>query len=443
MSKKNLVLTKLQEINKAISLPELIGLLGEGFAERSVRRWLNELVTDNLVIKIGQKRGTKYQIKLDVSHHSGNTLFGSNSLININKIKQPIFKRKPVSYNHEWLEKYEPNVSAYLPASLLQQLEQEGTRNHGLDPIGTYARKIFNRLLIDLSYNSSRLEGNTYSLIDTQKLILEGINKEGSLNEEKIMILNHKEAIRHLVDFSPNIQVNFDEICTLHYLLAEGLVPQKYCGKVRDHIVRISASTYITLEGEQVLTNQLNIICEKAAKIQNPFEQSIFLLIHVAYLQAFTDVNKRTARLSANIPLIQHNLVPLSFNDISKDDYISAMLAIYELNDIQPIVELYQFSYLRTCSQYDVTIEAIGFDEVRVRFREERRNLIRDIIAKQLVDKKQNDYVEKFIKSTIPSQHQKDFLDDLTEDLQELSHHYAKGMGITKEQIDAWLKLKK
>lgn len=96
---------------------------------------------------------------------------------------------------------------------------------------------------------------------------------------------------------------------------------------------------------------RINHICNIAEKIQNPYEQSFFLLVHIAYLQAFIDVNKRTARLSANIPLIQHNLYPLSFNQIEKDDYISAMIAIYELHDPRALAELYTFSSMYTAKE--------------------------------------------------------------------------------------------
>ncbi len=90
-------------------------------------------------------------------------------------------------------------------------------------------------------------------------------------------------------------------------------------------------------------------------------------------MQAFSDVNKRTARLSANIPLIKNNFVPLSFNDVEREDYTSAMIAIYELQDIRPLLDLYVFSYMRTCALYDSTVKSMGFDEIRVRYRQQRR----------------------------------------------------------------------
>lgn len=134
---------------------------------------------------------------------------------------------------------------------------------------------------------------------------------------------------------------NSENIRSLHYLLADGLVPAGMAGNLRDEGVRISSSTYMPLEGRSRLEPLLELIASTAAKIHSPFEQSFFLLTHIAYLQGFIDVNKRTSRMSANIPLVRHNLVPLSFNDISKDDYASAVIAVYELNDTAPLAELY------------------------------------------------------------------------------------------------------
>ena len=110
------------------------------------------------------------------------------------------------------------------------------------------------------------------------------------------------------------------------------------------------------LENPDRLATALMDVTTKAATIHDPFEQSLFLLVHIAYVQAFSDVNKRTSRLCANIPLLRNNLVPLSFKTITRNDYASAMIAVYELNDIGPIADLYVASYYRTCEEYDATV---------------------------------------------------------------------------------------
>jgi Fic family protein len=442
--KKLAVVAILAGQKRALGLPEILTLLPPGYAERSVRRWLAELVDDGVVFKSGQKRGTRYAI---ASPQSGPPefplaapgVFSQAALEAINHVRQPLFKRTPVSYNLGWFDSYRPNHSHYFQPTERAELARRGQRAADREPAGTYARRIYNRLLIDLSYNSSRLEGNTYSLIDTERLLVEGASAAGKLDGEKVMILNHKEAIRHLVDRGPRLAISYDEICTLHYLLSDGLVPAQYSGKLRDHGVRVGASTYIPLEDRARLEQQLQAIVTKAAAIRDPYEQSVFLLIHVAYLQAFTDVNKRTARLSANIPLLQHNLVPLSFNQIEKDDHASAMLAIYELNETRPLLELYTASYLRTCQEYNATAEALGFDELRVRYREQRRQSTRDIIAGQLIGEAMEQYIAVHAAEGIPDNHRADFLEDLREDLDEISSQRIAGLGISRQQLQNWL----
>jgi len=439
--KKMAVLAVLQSQVTPLSLPEILKLLDSSFSERTVRRWLTEMVKAGLVIKEGKKRGTHY--KTISSFNLDNTIsFNEKSIEALNYINRPLFERTPNTYNEKWLEEYVPNKTFYLNKEIRIQLLNAGDKNKMHFPAGTYARQISNRLLIDLSYNSSRLEGNTYSLLDTEKLILEGTDAPGKLDEEKIMILNHKEAIAFLINNAHQIQTDFTTICTIHYLLSDGLVPVQYAGKVRDYGVRISGSTYVPWENPDRIKKQLQLICDKAIYIKDPFEQSIFLLAHISYLQAFSDVNKRTSRLSANIPLIKNNLIPLSFNDISKSDYHTAMLAIYELNDVHALIELYVHSYLRTCKLYEVTLDAISYDEVRVRYRQQRRNIIGYIITHGLINKKMDLFIKKETKNNIEEKDQAEFMEDILEDLREISPQRIAGLGITQFQLQEWMKKK-
>lgn len=458
-NKKMAVFKALENQTDSVSLSQLLKIVGVPLPERTIRRWLNEMANERLIEKTGKKRGTRYQIIKRTQNIAQNEpgslpssdqqadqknphfIFSSESKEAITYIQQPIFQRKPVPYYSAWLNNYQPNKTFYLTHAERKKLFARGQPNISDAPAGTYARKIYNRLLIDLSYNSSRLEGNTYSLLDTEKLVIEGIDNSAKLDEERIMILNHKDAIRYLVDNASKLKISYDEICTLHYLLSDGLVPANYAGKMRDHAVRIGASAYLTLENPIKLKHELHLICQKTSRIIDPYEQSFFLLAHLAYLQAFTDVNKRTSRLSANIPLIQHNLYPLSFNDIEKNDYISAMIGIYELNETRPLAELYVFSYLRTCQQYDATSEAIGFDEIRVRFRTQRRELIRNIIIRNLSGKKLYDYVQSQTFKFISQDARNDFIEDVYEDLKEINSSRIAGLGITKQQLNKWRKI--
>ena len=444
--RKLAVLHRLSQETEWLGLKELLHALEGEYTERSVRRWLAEMVKEGLIEKLGSKRGTKYRVMHRANRRTaatGTGCFGLESIQVIGQIRRPLYERAPVVYADAWFDAYQPNDTFYLPSDFRSQLYQAGKRLRREDPAGTYAHHIFNRLLIDLSYNSSRLEGNTYSLLDTQRLVLEGTSAEGKLEEEKIMILNHKEAIRYVVDTAPRLEITQQTICTLHYLLSDGLVESRYAGKVRDHGVRITGSTYIPFEDPQRLQNQLERIVEKAALIEDPYEQSLFLLIHITYLQAFSDVNKRTARLSANIPLIKNNLVPLSFNDIEREDYTNAIIAIYELQNIHPLIDVYMFSYMRTCALYDATVKAVGFDEVRVRYRTQRRALIREVILRKLIGIEMKEYI---ISQSLKLIHETDcqaFIEDVMEDLKEIDQSRLVGLGVTPDQLTTWTELNK
>lgn len=432
-------LTRLRECKQPISLLDLLVILGKDYSERTLRRWLSEWNTSGIVIKLGNKRSTKYLAAENVKETPLNqAVFDAESQRSIQKIKQPYSLRTPISYKPHWLQQYQPNKDSWFGLALQEKLHQVGVRAKNHEPAGTYARQIYQRLLIDLSYNSSRLEGNTHSLLETEQLIIEGIDAPGKLDEEKTMILNHKEAIRYLVNTTSEIKIKDTTLLTLHYLLADSLVSPQYAGKVRDYGVRIGGSVYIPLENPQELKKYLHLICEKAAQIHNPYEQSIFLLAHVAYLQAFVDVNKRTSRLAANIPLINHNLVPLSFNDVNQQDYTDAMIALYELNDPRPLVNLYQFSYLRTAAMYDATIESLGFDRIRVLYRQQRRNLIRHIVIHKLRDKAMLDFIATTVEQFAKPEDKESVIRNIHEDLTELGPQSIAGLGITGDELQAW-----
>jgi len=442
--KKDRILTVLRDLQEPAGLPQILERLPEDFAERSVRRWLAQLVEQGQVHKDGQKRGTRYRLAggtafPEVREPVGPVPFGFSNAARqaLEQVRQPLLNRRPVSYSDDWLAAYEPNRSRYFSQTDIDALTARGRRADGIEPAGTYARRIYNRLLIDLSFNSSRLEGNTYSLIETRRLLLDGAGVTGKLDEETVMILNHKEAIRYLVERADRLAPSDEELCTLHYLLSDGLVPPNYSGKIRDHGVRVGASSYIPLESPTELERRLRVIAAKATAIQEPYEQSLFLLLHVAYLQAFTDVNKRTSRLAANIPLITRNQVPLSFNAIEKDDYASAMLAVYELNDPQPLIELYRASYLRGCQEYDATAEALGVDAVRVRYRAQRREVLRQIILERLAGTALTARLRNAAHA-VPEDDRNAYREDMEEDVRELSPQRLAGLSVTREDYERW-----
>lgn len=419
--------------------------------ERTLRSWLNAALQQGDLESRGSTKARAYRLarpvvwtapqpsaSYEVRESDHEAVFSPRSAEIIRRVRGPMFSRSPCSYREDWLRDYQPNVTRYLRPEDLALLHENGRRASEEMPAGTYARKIYNRLLIDLSYNSSRLEGNTYSMVDTEKLVLEGIAADGKLDIERVMILNHREAIRYLVDGIHSLEATSDNIRTLHYLLAEGLVAPGEAGNLRSDGVRISSSTYIPWEGKARLEQQLHQVADTAAQIRDPFEQSLFLLAHVAYLQGFIDVNKRTSRMAANIPLVRYNLVPLSFGYISTEDYASAMIAVYELNEIGPLADLYLWSYIRSCGRYGAVAESVGIDTLRVLHRQQRRALIARIVRDQLHGSALEAILADAVQ-TLPPEQQGKFIEDTRYDLQHLSNVSAGGMGLTRAQLEQWL----
>lgn len=301
-------------------------------------------------------------------------------------ISQPIAARVPVGYDQDFLRSYEPNRTFYLTTDQRAKLSEIGKVELAERPAGTYARNIIDRLLIDLSWNSSRLEGNTYSLLETKRLIELGEAATDKDATEAQMILNHKAAIEYIVESAEEERITSHEICSIHALLSENLLGDPAAsGRLRSIMVGIAGTTYIPLENPQVLRECFDLFVEKVNEIVDPFEQSLFSIIHLSYLQAFEDVNKRTARIVANIPLVKKNLKPLSFTDVDQAAYVSALLGVYEKNDINLIRALYMWAYDRSSHRYTAIQRSMGEPNLlKLRYRDLIREIVRSIILERV-----------------------------------------------------------
>jgi hypothetical protein len=297
-------------------------------------------------------------------------------------VRQPIQGRRPIGYNIEFLDAYQPNVTWYVPAKLREQLHTLGRSPADQAPAGTFARDILNRLLIDLSWASSRLEGNTYSRLDTERLIQFGEAAAGKDAIETQMILNHKAAIEYLVHDAERIAVNAGTVIALHAFLSDGLLADPMaCGKLRHRVVEIGGSVYRLIALPQRIEELFGIVLGMAAEITDPFEQAFFLMVHLPYLRPFEDVNKRVSRLAANIPLIKGNLSPLSFIDVPERTYVDALLGVYELNRIELLRDVFVWAYERSCQQYvAVRSQLVPPDTFRLRYRVALAEAVRAVV---------------------------------------------------------------
>jgi hypothetical protein len=236
--------------------------------------------------------------------------------------------------------------------------------------------------LIDLAWSSSRLEGNTYSRLDTENLLERGQVASGKDTREAQMILNHKKAIELLVEGAQEIAFNRYTVCNLHAALSENLLSDRQDeGRVRQREVGITGTTYLPLGIPQQLNELLDQLLVTAEAIPDPFEQAFFAMVHLPYLQPFIDVNKRTSRLAANIPLIRHNLCPLSFIDVPEQLYVEATLGVYELRRTALLADLFVWAYERSAARYRIVRDSVPQpDPIRLRYRNALSLFVQEIV---------------------------------------------------------------
>ena len=378
-----------------IGIDDLHKVLADIVSRRTLQRRVGELADQRKIAQIGKGRGLRYRqpriIEVTITEQAHATDKVTTEIrIPVSPegeeirryVRQPRQQRDPVGYKQSFLENYTPNGTAYLPESLRVQLHALGRPPIENTPAGTFARDILNRLLIDLSWASSQLEGNTYTRLDTERLIEFGQAAAGKDALETQMILNHKAAIEYLVRDSEHVGINPVTVVALHAFLSDGLLPDPAaCGRLRNRPVEIGGSVYLPIAMPQRIEELFSIVLEMAAEIQDPFEQSFFLMVHLPYLQPFEDVNKRVSRLAANIPFILHNLSPLSFIDVAQQDYVDGLLGVYELNRVELLRDVFVRAYERSCQQYvAVHQQLVPPDAMRLRYRNQLSKLVAAIV---------------------------------------------------------------
>jgi Fic family protein len=379
-------------------------------ARRTAQRWLGRLMADGRIVASGAGRARRYLSastaavaqgtqgtqgitqeiapKIAPDNFPAFIPLSADSQDILAYIDQPLESRTPVGYQPAFLDAYQPNATYYLSESLRFQLHKMGKTTEAEAPAGTYSRAILNRLLIDLSWASSNLEGNTYSRLDTRELILHGTMAEGKAAIETQMILNHKSAIELLLDDNNMIGFNRYTLLNLHSALAENLLPNPADeGRVRQHIVEIGKSVYRPLSVPQQIEAALDMLLEKANRIIDPFEQSFFVMVHLPYLQAFADINKRTSRLLANLPLFKANVCPLTFLDVPVQAYSRAVLGVYEMTRVELLRDLYVWAYERSTQEYLAIKQDLSEpDPARLAWRDLIKETIRAVVTQPGAD---------------------------------------------------------
>ena len=388
-----------------ITAPEIAALLTGPLPLRTLQYRLKRLVDAGRLVREGSGRWAKYRVPSPAPATDEPPIPLSPAGIEIRAlVRRPETARTPVGYNRAFLDSYRPGETFYLSPVERARLAEAG--RHYIDaeqPAGTYARHILNRLLIDLAWNSSRLEGNTYSLLDTQRLIEFGQEAEGRDRLEAQMILNHKDAVEFLVTNAATIGFDRSTVRNLHAILANNLLADAgAAGRLRHISVGIGGSVYHPPEPPQLIEECFVQVLGTAARIPDPFEQSFFVMVHLPYLQPFDDVNKRVSRLAANIPFVRANLSPLSFTDVPRDLYAHAMLGVYELNRIELLKDVFLWAYERSAARYESVRQSLGEpDPFRLRHRDALRAIVTDIVRDRMDRRAAASYIAAWVEKNI------------------------------------------
>ena len=337
-SRRDLILSFIKD-NPSCSSKEIHEGVNEKLGYATVKRILQNLLSENLIVVSGKGKGTKYTIRptydlirsIDVEHYFQ---------------KEIDERRIRNSFNYSLIKETLAGVSIFTAQELKHLIElQKQYNSKSYQLTKNEYNKALERLAIDLSWKSSQIEGNTYSLLETERLIKEKETAAGKTKDEAIMLLNHKEVLDFIIanpTYANHLTISTIE--NIHSILVKDLNVDR---NIRKHMVGISGTNYKPLDNEFQIKEALEDMCEIINKQENVFAKALLALVLISYIQPFSDGNKRTARIVSNAILIKNNYCPMSFRTISSIEYKKAMLIFYEQNNIRAMKEIFinQFEF--------------------------------------------------------------------------------------------------
>ncbi len=326
MKKNDLEILNYIQENPSLSSKEIHdGILSKiGYA--TVKRTLTRLKNEDLIITIGKGKGTKYRIsptydlfkpidikeyfKLEIDERLIKESFNLTLIPEV-LTKVNLFNVKELEKLHTLQNKYENNIRELSDFQFNKELE---------------------RLAIDLSWKSSQIEGNTYSLLETERLLKEKETASGKTKDDATMIINHKEAIDFIIE-DPSFMnpLTISKIEDIHSILIKDLRVER---NIRKRRVGISGTNYKPLDNEYQIREVLQQMCDLVNTKKCIFEKALLILVLISYIQPFNDGNKRTARILSNSVLMNYKYCPISFRTINSIEYKKAMLLFYEQNSL-------------------------------------------------------------------------------------------------------------
>jgi len=303
----------------------------------TVKRMLSRLISEGLILAEGKLKGTKYILSpsyellfpVDVEEYFKKEVDERQIRENFNLTLMPEVLTKAALFTDAEMQhlellhrKYQDNISHLSKAEYAKELE---------------------RLAIDLSWKSSQIEGNTYSLLETERLLKEKETAAGKPKDDATMLLNHKEALNFIIEHPDYVApLSIRGIEDIHSLLIKDLGVDR---NIRQRRVGISGTNYKPLDNEHQIREALEEMCNLINKKESAFEKALLALILLSYIQAFGDGNKRTARIVSNALLMAYGYCPISFRTVDSVEYKKAMLIFYEQNNISAFKEIFKAQF--------------------------------------------------------------------------------------------------
>lgn len=313
-------------------------------SESTLKRLLRSLVNEGMIEVIGRGPATRY--KLSAQAHVTmpldlDTYFDKD--IDEREVQE--------MFNFDLIQEVLPKVEIFTEEELSVLQDAHNTFLHNTEGMTEMEyRKEMERLGVDLSWKSSQIEGNTYSLLETERLLKDKQTASGKTKEEAIMLLNHKDALDFVLDVPDYLkEISVHRIEDIHSILTKELGVDR---NIRHRRVGIIGTNYRPLDNEFQIREALEDTCTLINGKENVFEKAILALVLLSYIQAFTDGNKRTARITSNAILIANGYCPISFRTVDSIDYKKAMLMFYEQNNIAAFKKIFIEQFLFAVNTY-------------------------------------------------------------------------------------------
>ncbi len=305
----------------------------------TIKRILTKLIGERLIISTGKGKATKYQIS---------TVYKLFDPVDIERYYEKEIDERVINqnFNFSLVTDILPTINLFSEDEIdkLASLQNQFTKNISELSELEYKKEL-ERLAIDLSWKSSQIEGNTYSLLETERLLKEKETASGKSKEEAAMLLNHKEAIDFIVKKPDYLfPLTISKIEVIHSILTKDLAVDR---NIRKRRVGITGTNFQPIDNEFQIKEALTETCNLINNKNSVFEQALLTLVITSYIQPFIDGNKRTARIVSNAILINNKYCPISFRTVDSVNYKKAMLLFYEQNNITAFKKIFieQFEF--------------------------------------------------------------------------------------------------